>query len=120
MSIDVEWFRQQSEYNKRVYERLQADHRDMADWKVTVLFYSGLHRINYWLGTQTGRVPSSHVERKRRVKSELPRAIYDYNSLYLMSRRARYCEGFRIGDDSRRHAAGLLDRLERSIPFDDR
>ena len=119
MSIDVEWFRQQSEYNKRVYDLLHADHRDMADWKVTVLFYSGLHRINYWFGTQTGSVPCSHVERKRRVKSELRRVFDDYDDLYLMSRRARYCEGFRIGDDSRKHAAGLLERLERKIPFGD-
>lgn len=120
MSTGVEWFRQQSEHSKRVYELLHADHRDMADRKVTVPFHSGPHRINYWLGTKTGSVPCSHVKRKRRAKGELRRAFDDYDELYLMSRRARYCEEFRIGDDSRRHAAGLPDRLEWNIPFGDR
>ena len=120
MSTGAEWFRQQSEHSKRAYEMLHADHRGMADRKVTVQFHSGPHRINHWFGTKTGSVPCSHVEMKRRAKGELRRAFDDYDDLCLMSRRARYCEGFRAEDDSRRHAAGLLDRLEGNIPFGDR
>ena len=116
----MEWFRRQGEHSKRVYELLHADRRGMADWKVTVPFHSGLHRINHWFGTKTGSVPCSHMERKRRAKGELRRVFDDYDDLYLISRRARYCEGFRIGDDRRRHAAGLLDRLKGNIPFGDR
>lgn len=69
MNEKTEWFRQQSEYNKQTYERLLASHADLDDWKVTMLFYSALHRINYWLDKRTGRVPRSHVERNQRVRA---------------------------------------------------
>lgn len=91
MSTGVEWFRRQGEHSKRAYELLHADRRGMADWKVTVPFRSGLHRINYRFGTKAGSVPCSHVERKRRAKGELRRVFDGYGELYLMSRRARYC-----------------------------
>ena len=41
----------------------------------------------------------------------------DYKSLYLMSMRARYCEGFRVSDSQRKHAAEVLDRIEKEMPF---
>lgn len=119
MSRDTEWFRLQSEYNKQAYERLQVACPDLIGWKVTVLFYSALHRVNYWFDTQTGSVPKSHVERRHRVRDEIPHVFDTYGDLYLISMRARYCEGFRIRDGVRRHAAKLLERLERDIPFAD-
>ena len=41
----------QSEYNRHVYEWRQESRPDLADWKVVVLFYSALHRVNYWFAT---------------------------------------------------------------------
>lgn len=117
MNRETEWFRQQSEYNRRVYERLDANHDDLADWKVTVIFYSALHRINYWLAVRTGQSPKNHFERKEMVEQELPQVRKDYKSLYLMSMRARYCEGFRVSDSQRKHAAEVLDRIEKEMPF---
>lgn len=37
MIEDAEWHREQSEYNRRVYEKPVADCDDMADWKVVAL-----------------------------------------------------------------------------------
>ena len=66
----TEWCREQSEHNRRVYERLQAVWPDeVHDWNRR-LFYLGLHRINCWLAKRTGRAPASHFERNRRVEDE--------------------------------------------------
>ena len=117
MSQDAEWYRRQSEYNRSVYEWMDESRPNLADWKVTVLFYSALHRVNYWFVTQTEKVPENHVERNRRVERELPAIFDDYRDLYTMSRRARYCEGFRTDTFNRGHAVDLLDRLEKELPF---
>lgn len=82
-----------------------------------MLFYSALHRVNYRFAVQAGRAPSSHFERNRRAGGGLPRVLGHYKFLYLMSRRARYCEGFRIKDDARRHSVEVLGLLEKEIPF---
>ena len=113
----TEWFREQSEYNKKFYERLHANRHDLSDWKVILLFYSALHRVNYWFDTRTGRVPDNHAEGNRRVRNELPQVRNEYGNLYAMSRRARYCDGFRIGDARRRLAARMSDRIEIELPF---
>ncbi len=117
MSQDAEWYRQQSEYNRSVYEWMDESRPNLTDWKVVVLFYSALHRVNYWFVTQTGKVPENHAERNRRVRRELPQIFGRYRNLYMMSRRARYCEGFRTVDFHRGHAVDLLDILEKEIPF---
>ena len=117
MSQKTEWYKQQSEYNRCVYDWMHESRPNLTDWKVTVLFYSALHRVNYWFATQTGKVPENHAERNRRVRRELPRIFDDYRDLYVMSRRARYCEGFRTVDFHRGHAVDLLDQLEKAIPF---
>ena len=117
MSRDAERFRPQSEYNKLVYERLQVAYPDLVDRKVTVLFYSALHRVNYWFDAQTGSVPKSRVERRHRVRDDISHVLDTYDDLCLTSRGARYCEGFRIRDGVRGHAARLLERPERGIPF---
>ena len=96
---------------------MQEGRSDLTDWKAAVLFYSTLHRVNYWFATQTEKVPENHAERNRRVGYELPAIFDDYRDLYVMSRRARYCKGFRTDDFYRGHAVGLLDRLEKAIPF---
>ena len=111
------WYRQQSEYNRRVYERIHADHDDLADWKTTALFYSALHRINYFLAKRTGRAPDSHAARNRRVGRELASVSSTHRNLCLLSKRARCCEGFRVNDDRRRPAVALLDRIEEELPF---
>ena len=111
------WFRRQSEYNKKFCEWPHANRRDLSDWKVIPSFYSALHRVNYWFDTRTGRVPGNHTERNRRVRNELPQVRSEYGNLYVMSRRARYCDGFRIGDARRRLAARMSDRTELELPF---
>ena len=114
----LEWYREQSEHNRGIYELLQAACPDGAhDWKVTALFYSALHRINYWLLMQTGRAPGSHFKRNQRVESTLPQVFGDYNDLYIMSLQARYHDGLRTEDLHRRRALTLLNRLERALPF---
>ena len=117
MSQGTEWYRQQSEYNKRVYEWLHESRPDLTDWKVTTLFYSALHRANHWFAVQTGTVPSNHAERNLRVKYEMPPAFNDYRDLYTLSMRARYRDGFRTHDSHRRHALVLLGRLEEGLTF---
>ena len=98
------------------YGRLVADY-DMADWKVVALFYSGMHRVNYWFAKRTGRVPTSHISRNRRVERDLPEAFDDYRDLYMESRRARYRDGFRVSDDRRKAAYARLCRIEEKLPF---
>ena len=117
MSQGAEWHRRQSEYNRRVYEWLHESRPDPTDWKVTTLFYSALHRINYWFAVQTKKVPESHAERNRRVENELPTMFDDYRDLYTLSMRARYRDGFRTHDSHRRHALLLPGRLEKGLPF---
>ena len=84
---------------------------------MNALFYSALHRINYWLVRQTGRAPRNHAERNRRVECELPQVLDDYNDLYLLSMRARYREGHRLGDDRRESAHELLCGIEERLLF---
>ena len=117
MTQKREWYRRQSEHSKRFYKRIAADYDDLADWKTTVLFYSALHRVNYWLDVLTGRAPKSHFERNRQVGRELPTVSDDYHALYRMSREARYSEGFRLGDARSEHAAKLMGRIEKELPF---
>ena len=112
------WYREQSERCMRFYDWLQAVRPDdVHDWKVVVLFYSALHRINYWLVKQTGRNPKNHAERNRRVESELPQVFDDYRDLYMMSLQARYYEGFGVTDDRREVAYELLCRIEKALLF---
>ena len=115
-SLDTAWFRRRSEYNRRVYERLDADHDDLADRKVTVI-YSALHRVSYRFAALTGQAPESRFERNQAVGQELLQVRKDYKSPYLMSMRARYCEGCRVDDSLRKHAAELPDRIEKGMPF---
>ena len=112
------WYKEQSEHNRHIYEILQSAWPDGAhDWKVTALFYSVLHRANYWLVRETGRAPRRHIERNLRVEGELPQVFGIYNDLYAMSMRARYREGFRTTDYYRGRALALPDQLERRLPF---
>ena len=112
----VEQYRDQSGHNRHFYGWLhEARPNDANDWKVTALFYSALHSINYELAKRTGRAPKSHAERNRRIRRELPRVRKDYADLYAMSLRARYCDGYRLGDDRRRAAVELADRIQADI-----
>ena len=117
MSQDAEWYRQQSEYNRSVYEWMDESRPNLTGWKAAVLFYSALHRVNYWFATQTGKVPENHAERNRRVRRELPHIFDDYRDLYELSMRARYRDGFRTHDSHRVHALDLLGRLEQGLPL---
>ena len=52
----LEWYREQSEHNRRFYEWLQPVRPDdVHDWKIVALFYSELHRVNYRSARETGR-----------------------------------------------------------------
>ena len=118
MPPTTEWYREQSEHNRRIYERLQAAWPDDAhDWKIVALFYSELHRVNYHFARETGRAPGSHIARNRRVENELPQVFDDYNDLYMMSMQARYREGHKLEDDRRRSAVETADRIEDELPF---
>ena len=114
----LEWYKEQSERCRWFYDWLQAVRPgDAHDWKVVALFYSILHRINYWLVRQTGRDPRNHAERNRRVENELPQVFDDYRNLYMMSMQARYYEGFDVTDDRRKSAYEILCRIEKALPF---
>ena len=84
---------------------------------MNALFYSALHRINYWLVRQTGRSPGNHAERNRRVEYELPQVLGDYNDLYELSMQARYRKGHMLEDDRRQSAYELLCSIEERLPF---
>ena len=74
----LEWYREQSEHNRAFYELVQATWPDKYhDWKVNPLFYSGLHRINYWFVKETGRAPESHFERNRQIRNRMPQVRSD-------------------------------------------
>ena len=60
----------------------------------------GLHRASYGFVRGTGRGPGNHFE-NRRGEGKHPRVFNDYNDLYLMSMRARYRDGHRLGGDCR-------------------
>ena len=90
---------------------------NLTDWKAAVLFYSALHRVNYWFATQTEKVPENHAERNRRVGYELPAIFGEYRGLYILSMQARYRDGFRTHDSHRAHALALLGRLEKGLPL---
>ena len=114
----LEWYREQSKHNRRFYEWLQPVRPDdVHDWKIVALFYSELHRVNYRFAKETGRAPKNHFERNRRVRHELLQARKDYGDLYLMSMRARYRDGHRLGDDRRKAAVETADRIEDELPF---
>ena len=114
----TEWYREQCEYNRWFYEWLhKVRPRDAHDWKVNALFYSELHRVNYWFAKETGRAPRNHFGRNRRVEDELPRAHKDYKKLYLMSMRARYRDGHRLKDNRREEAVKIADRIAERLPF---
>ena len=117
MSQDAEWYRQQSEYNRSVYEWMDESRPNLTDWKVAVLFYSALHRANHWFAAQSEKGPENRAGRNRRVRRELPQIFGRYRNLYTMSRRERYCKGFRTVNSHRGHAVDLLDILEKEIPF---
>ena len=89
----------------------------MHYWKVAVLFYSALRRINYWLARQTGRGPKNHAEGNQWVERELPQVFDDYRDLFIASMQARYYEGFRVTDDRRESAYEILRRIEKALPF---
>ncbi len=84
---------------------------------MNALFYSALHRINYWLVMQTGWAPRNHAERNRRVRGEMPQVRVDYGDLYLLSMRARYREGHRLKDYRHKSAYEQLCRIEVMLPF---
>ena len=114
----LEWYREQSEYNRRFYEWLhKARPGDAHDWKVIALFYSELHRVNYWFAKKSEQAPRNHFNRNRRVEGDLPHVFNDYNDLYLMNMRARYRDGHRLGDDRRKAAVETADRIEDELPF---
>ena len=117
MIQDAEWYRQQSVYNRRVYDWMREIRPSLTDWKAAVPFYPALHRVNYWFATQTGRVPENHAERNRRVEKELPAIFGEYRGLYILSMQARYRDGFRTHDSHRAHALDLLGRLEKGLPL---
>lgn len=118
MAPTLEWYREQSKYNKQFYEWLhRVRPSDAHDWKVNVLFYSALHRVNYWFAKNTGRAPRNHTERNLRVRRELPQVFKDYRDLYMMSREARYRDGHRLGDNRRKSAVESVGRIEDELPF---
>ena len=108
----------QCEYNRRFYEWLhKVRPGDAHDWKVSALFYSELHRVNYWFVKETGRAPENHFERNRRVERELPHVFKDYRDLHMMSMQARYSEGHKLEDDRRKSAAEAANWLDGELPF---
>ena len=90
---------------------------DACDRKIAVLFYSVLHRINYWLVKETGRAPGSRLERNSRVEEEMQSVFKDYNDPCPTSMRTRYRDGHRPGGGRRRAAVEAADRIEAKIPF---
>ena len=64
MSREAEWLRRQGEYNRRVYERPEADHDDLADWKAAVLFYSIRRYTGSIMGSAHGGASSQELLRE--------------------------------------------------------
>ena len=114
----LEWYREESEQNRRFHELLQATWPDkFHNWKVNALFHSALHRINCWLVRETERALRNHAERNRRVEGELPQVLGDYNDLYELSMQARYRKGHTLKDHRHKSAHERLCRIGGKIPF---
>ena len=55
----TEWFREQSGYSKKFYERLHANRHDLSDWKVILLFYSALTELTTGSTLERGVSPTT-------------------------------------------------------------
>ena len=73
MTPATEWYREQSEYNRRFYEWLQAVRpNDVHDWKMAVLFDSGLHRANYRFARETRAPVYAERDVRQAAQGKLP------------------------------------------------
>lgn len=88
-----------SNHNKTFLEKIHEDYpEDFFDWKVTVQFYTGLHKCYCVLLVKDEVVKSSHNQNIKNLKGinpEISRKIFE---LYKNSRQSRY-DGF-IDDEA--------------------
>jgi len=87
-------YENKSNHNTDFLNSINNDYpEEYFDWKVTVQFYSSLHRCYCVLKTKTFNIEQSHMSNIKNLKtinSELSRKLY---TLYKHSRQARY-DGF--------------------------
>ena len=79
--------------NDRLISELLFNKTIFYDWIIIVMFYAGLHKIDYLLHQKrvNSRALSNHIKRNRKVFQNLPRELYNsYHTLYLESVRVRY------------------------------
>ena len=92
-------YENKSNHNTDFLNTLNNDYpEEYFDWKVTVQFYSCLHRCYCVLITKTFTIEQSHMSNIKNLKivnSDLSRKLY---TLYKNSRQARY-DGF-ISEDA--------------------
>lgn len=77
------------------------------DWKVVLLFYSTLHRVQEYAALRGDELPRSHDKRWDYINKNLPEVIEAYHALYCMSITARYDPSVEITGDWVRHAREL-------------
>ena len=117
-SPTLEWYKEESEQNRRFYELVQATWPDkFHDWKVNALLCPVLHRVNRWFVKELGRGPKNRFEKNRRVRHELPQVRVDYGDLYTVGIRTWYCDWFRYSDDRHQAADGLPRSMGEKLPF---
>ncbi len=100
---------------------------DRYDWQVTVAFYAALHVVNAWL-CDHGIHYRSHHEVKAAINpyngriTKVPHAVYqDYQTLFRLSRRARYLIDEQISDETQvahtsdKHFGKAIRRLDQLL-----
>ena len=111
-----------SAHNKAFLTSIQSDYpEDYYDWKVTVQFYTGLHRCYCVLEVKSIPIETSHssnIKNLKPINTDLSQNLY---KLYKFSRQSRY-DGFmsdeamlRINKINFKEGNGLLKQIESEV-----
>ena len=99
------------------------------DWQTTIAFYSALHLVNAWLCDYGARYRSHHDVKdainplKGRESALSKQAYIDYQTLFRLSRRARYLldetspDDTRVAHTSEKHFAKAMRRLDALVTY---
>jgi hypothetical protein len=91
---------EKSQRNEQFARTIDTSSVAGLEWAITVKFYAGLHFIQAYFASRTGRVPITHDNRSTSIHKDamISGAYDDYRELKDMSRAARYdCETLQSG-----------------------
>ncbi len=89
----------------------------LNQWRLVLIFYAAVQHVNARLSARGHLSPSSHAERKRKMRQVWPAemlVIAEYEQLEMLSRDARYNGWVPDAQDLAR-AASILDTVEHNL-----